>query len=226
MQMTWDSSAPRVQHQAGSDELRIWGRIDGEAVENAGFVVDGSRYGASGLDIINWILGLSISSPARGNKSNSEFARDTLARLMSFDSSFSFPFVSLKAFKDWHNFVNAYQSSSRCFSYASGQQPRQQSAREVTEAASKVGHYGTFFQDAIHDHRLCLTTAGRLGVFPRLSRVGDVITVISGLSLPLVLRPVAGGGEKYMLVGAAFVLDFPKLPYNLAEDDSTWIVLV
>ncbi|KAH7303411.1 heterokaryon incompatibility protein-domain-containing protein [Stachybotrys elegans] len=226
MQMTWDSSGPRVQHQAGSDELRIWGKIDGEAVENAGLVVDGSRYGASVLDIINWILELSISSPGCGNKSTSEFALDTLARLMSFDSSLSFPFVSLEAFKDWHNFVNVYQSSSRCFSFASGEQPTQQSARQVTEAASKVGDYGTFFQDAIHDHRLCLTTAGRFGVFPRLSRIGDVIAVISGLSLPLVLRPVAGEGGQYMLVGAAFVLDFPKLPYNLAENDFTWVVLV
>ena len=63
-------------------------------------------------------------------------------------------------------------------------------------------------------------------MFPHLSRVGDLVAVFSGLSLPLVLRPVAGEGGKYMLVGAAFVLDFPKLPDNLAEDDSTWIVLV
>lgn len=223
--MRWASSASRVQHQAGSNELRICGRIDGEAVANAGLVVDGSRYGASSLDIINWILDLSISSPGRGNKSNTEFALNTLARLMSFNSS-SDDSVSLEDFEEWHNFVNAYRPSSRGFSYAGRQQPMQRSAIGLTEADAKVTRYGTFFRNAIHGQRLCLTTAGRFGVFPRLSRVGDVIAVFSGLSLPLVLRPVASGGGKYTLIGAAFVLDFLKLPYNLAEDDTTWIVLM
>ncbi|KAM7217479.1 hypothetical protein V8F06_007110 [Rhypophila decipiens] len=230
--LTLESSAPRrVQHQALGDQLRIWGRIDGDAIEDAGLIVDGSRYGASALDMMKWIQDhLSIPSPNRGDNSNRESAQEILARLMSFDSSLFLPFsTSLEAFKDWHNFVNIHQPSSRCFFYPSGQQhSRQQSTREVEQVASKVGHYGTFFQDAIHDHRLCLTTAGRFGVFPRLSQVGDVTALIPGLSLPLALRPVAreAGEQQYLLVGAAFVLDLPNLPCETAEDESTWIVLV
>jgi len=231
IQMRLASSVPRVQHHAGSNELWICGRVDGETVANAGLVVDGSQYATSGLNIIDWVLGLSISSKSHANETDTEYALNIMARLMSFDSRSSHLSVSLEAFKDWHNFVNAHQPSLGSFSYVSRRQPTHQSETGTMDAASGLDRYkidccDDLFRDGIHGQRLCCTTGGRLGVFPRLSQVGDVIAVISGLSLPLVLRPVADGAGKYMLVGAAFVLDFPELPCSLDEDDAIWIILV
>jgi hypothetical protein len=74
---------------------------------------------------------------------------------------------------------------------------------------------------------LCFTTAGRFGFFPPLTHAGDVVAAVSGLRVPLVLRPVAGEGGKYLLVGAAFVSNFPRpRPFDLSDDETSWLTLV
>lgn len=56
------------------------------------------------------------------------------------------------------------------------------------------------------DQRLAVTRRGLLALVPLCARVGDVVTVLAGSSVPHILRPANGGEElHFLLVGAAYV---------------------
>jgi hypothetical protein len=61
--------------------------------------------------------------------------------------------------------------------------------------AGKKGHLRRFF----------VTRKGGYGLGPATVRAGDVLAVLFGAGMPVVLRPVVGGEERYTLVGECFV---------------------
>src|SRR5438046_517849 len=99
---------------------------------------------------------------------------------MSFDSSLAF--VSLEDFQAWHNMNFAHDNTHHatllrgCFTYYRSRQEQvtrqqqsiEQSIIEGKKNALRIGHYGMVFRDYLHGQRVCFTTAGRFGVFPRL----------------------------------------------------------
>lgn len=50
-----------------------------------------------------------------------------------------------------------------------------------------------------------LTTAGRMGLGPRVAAVGDVVTVFYGAQVPFLLKPIRTSDEEYRLCGECYV---------------------
>lgn len=60
---------------------------------------------------------------------------------------------------------------------------------------------------AIRYRRLAITKAGYIGAVPEKTRPGDIVVVLYGSSVPIVLRPTAGGNT-YQFIGECYLHGF------------------
>ncbi|KAJ0115139.1 hypothetical protein J7T55_001548 [Diaporthe amygdali] len=83
--------------------------------------------------------------------------------------------------------------------------------------------------DRSDNRRVVVLQQGFIGVTSAAARQGDLCAFISGLCCPLILRPVSGKADHYMLVGNAyvvrgtFVADGEVSTLRLHEDHEDWI---
>ncbi len=69
--------------------------------------------------------------------------------------------------------------------------------------ASEIHAWLRLCEDTIRGRRMILSSAGRIGLVPTASRVGDVICLIIGLDVPFVVRTLTD--STYVLVGEAYI---------------------
>lgn len=87
-----------------------------------------------------------------------------------------------------------------------------------------TGTYAYFVQTRLRESRFVITKHGYMGTAPPMAKVGDGIFLVSGLSLPMLVRQQEDGAN--ILIGPAYVhgiMDGEKWPEDEAELE--WITL-